>query len=64
MEDLLKSYEVYEKEEFKEIPPLGTHYSLKWAKKDSKEEKETSNWVKSENDVEDIDNAKELEAIA
>lgn len=61
LEDLLKSYELYEKDEFKEIPPLGTHYSLKWAKKDSKEE--ATPISRSENDIDESNDTKELESI-
>jgi len=54
---------LYEKEDFKKIPLLGTHYSLRWAHKTSKDEKETPTWSKSENDVDEEKDTKEIDPI-
>lgn len=64
LEDLIKSYDIYEKEDFKKIPPLGTHYSLRWAQKDNKDAKDFPTWSKSENDVDQINGSKDIDVIS
>lgn len=64
LEDLIKSYDIYEKEDFKKIPPLGTHYSLRWAQKDNKDTKDFPSWSKSENDVDQITGSKDIDVIS
>lgn len=59
MEDLIKSYDMYEKDEYKTIPSLGTHYSLRWAQNEVKDEKEITNWTKSENDIDEANDSKD-----
>lgn len=61
---MIKSYDLYQKEEFKKIPSLGTHYTLRWAQKDMKEEKDVSNWNKSENDKDEVEETKDIDSIS
>lgn len=50
---------MYEKDEYKTVPSLGMHYSLRWAQNEVKDEKEISNWTKSENDVDETNDSKD-----
>lgn len=50
LEDLINDHEI---DEFQKIPPLGKHYSLKWAQEDLMEEQEAGNQNKVKGNISD-----------